>query len=254
MNHNSDNGAGFDWFEDRAKDEKSINDENHRLGFSNWHRNFDLQMYCKSIFSTLFSISVPKVGNIMLDIGAGGGSLAKLFESECLESQLGYVMVDTKNIWNKGFVPLLQPIYGQFPKNARIIEASDYGQKIQYVMVNSVIHYVKNDGILVDFVIALGNLLQEGGVAFIGDVPTLEMKVAQAKANGTLPSLNTANNFSWNEFAILGRLLAEISCSLYILPQPRFVPMHPHRSDLLVVKHQLIKQMVRDESFSTSYK
>jgi hypothetical protein len=147
-------------------------------------------------------------------------------------------MVDSEDVLKLGFEPVVTPIFGKFPSNLNQIKNSDHGNKIQFVLANSVIHYVKNDGLLQDFIESVGDLLLDGGIAYLGDVPTLEMKVAQANANKKPLTSKSLNDFTWLNYASMANSLSKISCSLYILPQPRWVPMHSHRSDLLIIKHQ----------------
>ena len=238
MTPNPDEGVGFDWFIGRAQDTKSNFDENYRLGFEGRHRELDNESYSAYIAAAVFNYSEPILDNVMIDIGAGGGVLAQLIESECTKVNIQYVMLDAEDILRQGFQPQNKPIYGQFPHNLSEIRSSTYSQRVQYVLANSVIHYVKNDGLINLFVDAVCDLLIQGGVAFLGDVPTLEMKYAQSIANTSPANLDSVNNFSWKDFAEIATMAANHGCSLYVLPQPRWVPMHPHRADLLLIKHQ----------------
>ena len=238
MSGKPDEGVGFDWFVDRAHDAQSSSDENYRLGFEGRHRDLDNSLYSNYIMSTVLNYSEPTPGNVLIDIGAGGGVLAQLLEKECTQVNLEYVMVDAKDVLQQGYEPRNQPIYGQFPNNFLDIQESPYGSKIQFVLANSVIHYVKNDGLLDSFIVSIAKLLVPGGVAYLGDVPTHEMKFAQSIANGSPADVQSPNNFGWRDYASMAELAARHECSLYVLPQPRWVPMHPHRADLLMIKHK----------------
>ena len=237
-----DEGVGFEWFVGRAHESKSNFDENYRLGFEGRHRELNTEQYSNYIISTIFSFSEPVASHALLDIGAGGGELAHRLEARCLDSILEYVMVDAEEVLKHGFTPVNQPIYGQFPNNFEEIRDSKFGDQIQFILANSVLHYVKNDNLLVPFISSICELLIAGGVAYVGDVPTLEMKQAQAIANGDKVKLDSANNFAWAEFIKIVALTTDFACSLYVLPQPRWVPMHPHRSDLLIIKHKPFKR------------
>ena len=238
MTAKPDEGVGFDWFIGRAHEPKSISDENYRLGFEGRHRELDNDLYSNYIASTVFNYSDPIEQNAMIDIGAGGGVLAQLLESECAKVNLEYVMVDAEDVLKRGFQLRNKPIYGQFPTNLADIQKSEYGEKIQYILANSVLHYVRNDGLIRPFVISACDLLIQGGVAYLGDVPTHEMKYAQSIANNSPANLESANNFAWKDFADLATLAADYGFSLYVMPQPRWVPMHPHRADLMLIKHK----------------
>jgi hypothetical protein len=232
-----DQGVGFEWFLKRATEIRASSDEDYRLGFEGKHRKLDIERYSKLLTSKLFEYSPPTPNTTFLDIGAGGGELAIQIEKLCVLESINYVMVDSKEILEKGFAPINSPIYGRFPENLEEITNSPFSKKINYVLANSVIHYVKNDGLLNSFLVSVCNLLMIGGVAIIGDVPISEMKNAQSVANGN-PRIGTSkNDFSWKDFENIAALISTLGCSLYLQPQPHWLPMHPHRADLVILKH-----------------
>ncbi len=236
MPESPDQGVGFEWFLKRATEVRAFSDEDYRLGFEGKHRKLDNERYAKLITSKFFEYSPLSPNTTFLDIGAGGGELAIQIEKLCVLASINYVMVDSVEILEKGFAPINPPVYGRFPENLEEINRSPFSKSIKYVLANSVIHYVKNDGLLNSFLTSVCELLMTGGVAIIGDVPISEMKKAQSVANNSRISASK-NDFSWKDFENIAALVSEFGCSLYLQAQPPWLPMHPHRADLVILKH-----------------
>jgi len=233
---------GFKYFIERSKDRRALEDENWRLGFDSKHRELNLSTLAQNIFSHLNSLAVIAEGDIILDIGAGGGQLA--LELELIYSKLGakYIMIDSLEVLTMGFAPQRKPIYGAFPINISEVESrvNIEGGNVKHVIAYSVLHYVKHDNLIEDFFASIVGILSLGSAAFIGDVPSSELKMAQSHAEDRI-FVDSANNFSYLELTEVAREAAKLGASIFLIPQPREFPMSPHRLDLLLFKNEKSK-------------
>jgi hypothetical protein len=148
-------------------------------------------------------------------------------------------MIDAFEVLNMGFTPQCLPIYGAFPINKSHVElrVNLEGGNVKHVIANSVLHYVKHDDLLEDFFTSIIGILNLGSAAFIGDIPSSELKLAQSEVEGRT-FVDSANNFSYLELADVARKAAKLGASIYLIPQPREFPMSPHRLDLLLFKNE----------------
>lgn len=238
---NNDDGQGFEWFINRSRDHEATFDENYRLGFEGKHRNIDTKVYAKYLISKITEFSQPTSGSCLLDIGGGGGKLAKDLEEECSAMNIEYFINDSKEILSKGEKFATEPILGQFPRILPQILESKLNGRIQYILANSILQYAKNDGIVITFLESVCDLLIPNGISLVGDVPIQEMKEAQRIATSSSLKSNSINNLNWKEIANFSQICSQRGCSIFVLPQPRWYPMHPHRADLLIMKHALME-------------
>lgn len=238
MSNSKDQGVGFSWFSLRSKELESIINEDHRLGFHPQHRNLDLEEYAKYYFKLINEYVYFDEKSLLIDIGAGGGQFSIFLEKLLSEKSTQYLMIDSEEVLQLGMKPKLAPIYGRFPDNFE--KAKDVTELKESVSVfaNSVLHYVKNDGLLEEFVSKALALVTPGGALVLSDIPTVNMKYAQAQANNQSRPSKGLNDFEWKDFAKLSEWSTSQNASLFIIPQPRSFPMHPHRCDLLVLKHK----------------
>jgi hypothetical protein len=230
---------GFKYFIERSKDRRALEDDNWRLGFELKHRELNISTLAQNIFSHLNFLAVVAEGDIILDIGAGGGQLA--LELEMIYSEFGakYIMIDLPEVLNMGFTPQCKPIYGAFPININDVETrvNLEGGNVKHVIANSVLHYVKHDDLIEDFFASIIGILNLGSAAFIGDVPTSELKMAQSQAEDRT-FVDSANNFSFLELTEVAGQAAKLGASIFFIPQPREFPMSPHRLDLLLFRNE----------------
>lgn len=230
---------GFNYFIERSKDRRALVDENWRLGFDLKHRETNLSTLAQNIFSHLNSLAVIAEGDIILDIGAGGSQLA--LELEMIYSKFGakYIMIDSFEVLNMGFTPQYEPIYGAFPIIKSDVESrvNLEGGNVKHVIANSVLHYVKHDDLVEEFFASIIGILNLGSAAFIGDIPSSELKIAQSQVEDRI-FVESANNFSYLELADVARQAASLGASIFLIPQPREFPMSPHRLDLLLFRNE----------------
>jgi hypothetical protein len=239
MNNGPEERDGYRYFVERAQDPRATEDENWRLGFEPKHRELEITSLAKNIFDKLNSIAPIGQNDVALDIGAGGGSLAR--ELQELYDQVGakYIMLDSKEVLNLGFVPLHKPIYGSFPLNIEQVRSRIHEEdsSIKHVIANSILHYVRYDQLLEVFFSSIIEILVEGGSGFIGDVPFRELKIAQASVEGR-EFKESLNNFTYYELASIANFCANSGATLFALPQPREFPMSPHRLDITILRNE----------------
>ena len=230
---------GYAYFTSRAKEVRALEDENWRLGFESRHRDLNLSTLSKHIVESLCNLSPLEKNDLVVDIGAGGGGLAKLLEDIYKKRECLYLMVDSEEILKLGFKSVIKPIYGSFPKNSNEVKTwlDSNGKRAKHLISNSVLHYVRYDNQLVEFIKSVIELLDEGGTAFLGDVPSTNSKKAQAYVSNKAFE-ESAHNFSYEDFAEIANTASNLGCSTFITPQPRIFPMSPHRVDLLIFKHK----------------
>lgn len=231
---------GYSFFVERAKKGKASEDENFRLGFESKHRSFDESLLVQHIRNTLSDISDLAPNDLVIDIGAGGGRLAQALEQSFKSENVNYLMVDSKEILDLGFKPAIAPVYGLFPNNYGDLrkKINELGMPVKQIIANSILHYVRYDNLLENFIFAICNLLAPGGTAFLGDVPSSDLKMAQAKIDDR-EFVNSAHNFSYGDISSIAVICRYQGCSVYVIPQPREFPMSPHRFDLIILKHKV---------------
>jgi len=229
---------GFKYFIEKSKNPRALEDENWRLGFDSKHRELNLATLAQNIFKQLSSLTVIVEGDIILDVGAGGGQLA--LELELIYSEIGakYIMIDSLEVLNLGFSPKRKPVYGAFPTNLIDVESrvKSEGGIVKHIIANSILHYVKHDDLIEDFFTSIIGLLNIGSAAFIGDVPSTELKRAQSHVEKKL-FIDSANNFTYLELSNMAQAASKLGASMFIIPQPREFPMSPHRLDLMIYRN-----------------
>jgi hypothetical protein len=231
---------GYQFFIERSKQPQARSDENWRLGFELKHRDIDVVSLAKHIFTTMNLISPISIGDIVIDIGAGGGQLAKELEKLYSSAGARYLMIDSKEVLDLGYTPKYEPIYGSFPQNLHAVlnRINAENSVVRHLIANSILHYVRYDGLLNDFFDAIVHILPENGVSFIGDIPCQELKQAQAIVENRIYN-PSPNNFTYQEFANYAQTLAIKGTSFYLIPQPVSFPMSPHRLDILLHKNRV---------------
>lgn len=233
---------GYHYFVKRAQDPRAVVDENWRLGFDPKHREIKIALLAKNIFDKLNSLAPIAPNDVVLDIGAGGGELAK--ELQELYNQLGakYIMLDSQEVLDLGFVPVHNPIFGSFPLNIAQVQSRMREEDclVKHVIANSILHYIRYDQLLEVFFSSVIEILVEGGAGFIGDVPVRELKMAQSSVEGK-EFKESSNNFTYFEIASIANLCANSGATLFTLPQPRDFPMSPHRLDIAVLRNEKSK-------------
>ena len=181
-------------------------------------------------------------GDIVLDIGAGGGQLALELEAIYAEFGAKYIMVDLFEVLTMGFTPKCKAVYGAFPMNLADVQSRVTldGGIVKHVIANSVLHYVKHDDLIEDFFAGIITLLNLGGAGFIGDVPSRELKIAQSHVEDR-EFVDSVNNFSYLDLSRIAQTAAKTGVSIFMIPQPREFPMSPHRLDLMLLKNEKSK-------------
>ena len=227
------------YFVERARDSRAHTDENWRLGFESKHREIDVDVLARNIYSHLNQLSPISVADVVIDIGAGGGALAKALERIYEEVGARYIMVDVEEVLELGFKPKQDSIFGVFPNNLTEIQSrlTVEGGILRHVIANSILHYVKHDGFLPQFFESLCSLMQPGSTGFVGDVPCTELKRAQSIAENRTFT-DSKSNFSYLDFARIADTCASFGVSFFSIPQPNEFPMSPHRVDLLFTKNR----------------
>lgn len=230
---------GYQYFLERTKDKRAHTDENWRLGFELKHRDLNVRTLAENIFSHLNKLSPIETADVVIDIGAGGGALAAELEKIYTSAGAKYIMVDASEVLQLGFEPQCRPIFGAFPNNLSEINSRLTHETgiLKHIIANSVLHYVKHDGLLLEFFESIAKLLDPGCASFLGDVPCTELKRAQSIADERVFK-DSQNNFSFEDLARLATYNSTLGVSMFTLPQPHEFPMSPHRLDLLCFKNR----------------
>jgi len=237
----------FDVFRDKAK--KDCLTKYQKIGFPDDYRKNHESNIFKDIKSKLTNLS--KRNKVIVDIGAGCSDLPKMIIEHCRKKNNELILIDSKEMLN--LLPddsFIQKIDAQFPKCYDLIYK--YNQKVDVIIVYSVLQYVMIDSPFYEFIDKALSLLNNGGQILFGDVPNIsKRKRFFSSSNGKLfhkKFMNTDDEplieYNKIEFdliddsivlSIISRARAQ-GFEAYILPQRNNLPMSNRREDILIIR------------------
>ena len=189
---------------------------------------------------------------VILDIGCGCSNLTILLIEFCRLNNHTLILIDSKemldNLPDEDFIIKIE---GYFPNTCNdFIEL--HKNKIDYIIVYSVIQYVFNELSIFNFIDSSCALLNESGKFIIGDIPNIsKRKRFFSSENGVefhkrfigtdeVPEV-CFNNIEFNSiddsviFSIIQRCRIS-GFDAYVLPQGKDLPMANRREDILIIK------------------
>jgi hypothetical protein len=147
--------------------------------------------------------------------------------------------------------PFATKVAGHFPDECRAM-ADEYKERVDAVIVYSVLHYVVPGYDLYGFFDALLSLLAPGGMLLIADIPNVSkrrrflasengVRFHKANMKTTEPpnvEFNTLEPNSIDDGMVLGLMIRARGAGYdaYVLPQSPDLPMANRREDLLIVR------------------
>ena len=225
--------SGYNEFIERST--RTDIDLNEKLGFYNLHRNANEKIISEHIWFLLGYFNLNRSVKI-LDIGSGGSELSRQILNISNANDCNYIINDSEEIISQSVLKNYKNICtGRFPDVLNNLK-KDYGS-FDVILCYSVWHYIRNDNLVNVFFEAAKEILNGGGLIFLGDVPILEQKLANSHSNHSR-EINVKNAFSYSEIQDYLKVLGN-EFSLYISPQPRSLTLSPHRSEILFYRHKI---------------
>lgn len=237
----------FNDFVRMAKDDSlSIHE---KVGFPDSYRQGKEAAIFKDIIRKLGDVSHLKKG-IALEIGPGCSNIARMLKDVCSEQKCKLLWAD-----NEAMLDLLpdepgitEKHAGYYPKIDSLMDT--YKGKVNFILCYSVLQCVFEEGNIWSFIDESLDLLAEGGVFLIGDIPNVSMRKRffssnkgirfhQAFMNTDACPDVTFNQVEKNKiddaviFGILQRVRAQ-GFDAYVMPQHQDLHFANRREDILI--------------------
>ena len=238
----------YEAFRQLAKNPYLTPDE--KVAFGPHHRQGFEDIIVEDICGKLPALEIPE--KTVVDIGSGIGSITERFANHCLDRKHRLVMIDSAEMLAQapGGSNIIK-IIGKYPTNSEEVRSA-CPEGADVVLCYSVFHYVFVDTNVFQFIDAVIELLAEGGMALIGDIPNISKRnrffsspsgIAFHKANMRTDEPPEVANFAVARNTIDDAVLAAVvgrsqaaGCHAYVLPPDRRLPMANRRDDLLIMK------------------
>lgn len=238
----------FAAFKELAKDETLSLHE--KIGFPDSYRAGKEAVIFEDITAKLSNLG--KSRQIIIDIGAGCGTLAFLLIEQCLKNENTLILIDSGEMLAQ--LPddeKLVKIPAYYPNDCQNF-LEEYKGRADAILTYSVLHYVFDEGNLFKFLDSTLGLLAVGGECLIGDVPNIsKRKRFFASPTGVEFHKNFMNTMDAPEIefnrieageiddAVLISLMLrarQAGFDAYILPQNDNLPMANRREDIFIKK------------------
>ncbi|NOW91340.1 2-polyprenyl-3-methyl-5-hydroxy-6-metoxy-1,4-benzoquinol methylase [Clostridium beijerinckii] len=250
MNLKSDifEDLSYEKFKELAKNDKLNNIE--KVGFPIEYRQ-DKEKF-------IFDDIVNKLGiedgknKTILDIGCGCSNLTLMLIEYCKTNNHRLILIDSEEMLNN--LPeydFVLKVKGYYPKSCEeFIE--NYREKIDCIIIYSVIQYAFTEQSIFDFVDTSLTLLKELGAILIGDIPNISKRKRFFSSNqgikyhqnftGTkeqpIVKFNNIEAKNMDDSVVMSIIQR---CRLagfdsYILPQDKKLPMANRREDILIIR------------------
>lgn len=239
----------YDSFRELAKNSSLSRYE--KIGFPDAYRsNFEEKILAD------ISVKIPALlgeKSVILDIGCGCSDLPRLLMKKATSLDQELILVDSEEMLD--LLPSIEnskieKVAAKYPNCNNLL--LNLNERVNAVLVYSVIQYVFSEGNIFDFLDKSLALLAPGGRMLIGDIPNISMRkrffVSERgishhqnfTGSSDLPSV-TFNSVEANQIddsvviAILSRARAA-GFHGYVLPQGEDLPMANRREDILLVR------------------
>ncbi|SDF44089.1 class I SAM-dependent methyltransferase [Sporomusa acidovorans] len=236
----------FDDFRNLAVDETLS--ENEKIGFPDGFRA-NGNLILNDIISKLPQLLEDNI--VAMDIGCGCGELASTILEFCEKRNHKLILIDSEEMLSHlTDTQVAVKIPCRFPFHEG--ELDKYADKIDVIIVYSVLQHLIVDGSLYNFIDEALRLLKNGGKLLLGDIPNItkrkrffsSQKGIETHQNFTGTSeIPTVNIFQIEQekvddgiiFGILQRYRG-FGYETYLLPQSGSLPMSTRREDILIIK------------------
>jgi len=238
----------FDGFRSLATNsELSLNE---KVGFPDSYREGKNEFIFEDIKSKLNILNHKN--KVVLDIGTGCGELATKLIEVCETNEHHLVLIDSKEMLD--YLPefdFIKKIPACYPGECRDF-INEYKEKVDVILLYSVIQYIFAEGNFYDFLDNTMSLLKTGGQLLLGDIPNISMrKRFLSSQRGREFHKNFYGSDSEPEVNFHKIEYAQIDDSIvisiimrarlagyhaYLLPQASNLPMENRREDILIIK------------------
>jgi 2-polyprenyl-3-methyl-5-hydroxy-6-metoxy-1,4-benzoquinol methylase len=222
--------------------------EHERIGFPDRYREGKAPAILADIESKLTHLRSRE--RTVVDIGPGGGELARVILRRCERQQHRITLFDSREMLDRlPTAPHISKVAGRFPQECRERLGALAG-RVDVVLAYSVLQYVFVEHSVVGFLDAALELLAPGGQLLIGDIPNVSQRrrffgsetgVEYHKAfmRTSEPPDVSFNQISPGQIddsvvlALVHRARAS-GFNAYVVPQAPGLPMANRREDLLI--------------------
>jgi hypothetical protein len=243
--HNRFANLTFDDFRRMAEDDSLSRYE--KIGFPDSYREGKEQAIFQDIRPKLPLLD--ESGRVVLDIGPGCSELPLMLIEQCREHGHQLLLVDSAEMLKHlPDEPFVRKLTAYFPACDELF--SEYRERVDVILVYSVLHYIFAESNVWDFLDRSLELLKAGGLMLIGDVPNVSKRKRffgsergirfHQEYTGTaeLPELsfNRIERGSIDDtvvMSLVGRARAQ-GFDAYLLPQREDLPMANRREDILI--------------------
>ena len=239
----------YDSFRELAKNSDLSKYE--KIGFPDGYRSNFEEKILADISTKLPALLSEK--SVILDIGCGCSDLPQLLMKQATSLSQELILVDSKEMLD--LLPSVEnsnttKVSAKFPNCDNLL--LNLSERVNAILVYSVLQYVFNEGNIFDFLDKSLALLAPGGRMLIGDIPNISMRKRfflsargvshhqQFTNSSDLPVI-TFNLIEPNQIddsvviAILSRARAA-GFHGYVLPQSEELPMANRREDILLIR------------------
>lgn len=194
---------------------------------------------------------LQREGAVVLDIGPGCSDLPRMIIANAIARRQQLHLVDSAEMLQ--LLPDADDVFKTaafYPDCTDLLQA--LAEKVDAVLVYSVLHYIFVDTNLWRFLDATLSLLAPGGYLLLGDIPNVSMRkrffdseagrVFHRQFTGSAEEPAVTHNVvepglidDSVVFSILQRARAA-GFHAFVLPQPDSLPMHNRREDILIIR------------------
>lgn len=237
---------GFEDFRRLARDDSLSPHE--KIGFPDSYREGYGEAIFADILRKLSRLKEPE--QVVLDIGPGCSDLPKMLIDLCEQKGHQLILVDSKEMLD--FLPdrpFVTRVYGLYPDQASYLFEA-YVEKVNVILVYSVLQYIFMEGNVYDFLDKSLSLLAIGGQMLLGDIPNISKRKrffsseTGVKFHKTFMQTDEAPRIDYHilephniDDAVLIGLMMRCRAAgfdSYLMPQAADLPMANRREDMLI--------------------
>lgn len=241
--------ADLDYNDFRRMAQDSSLSSHEKIGFPNEYRNGKETAIFEDILMKLPSLRDS--GKVVLDIGPGCAGLPIMLLEMCKKQDHTLLFLDSPEMLQH--LPdgeRITKIAGFYPDCFPKLEA--WRQKVDIILCYSVFHYIFVEANFWKFIDLSIQLLNDGGMMLIGDIPNVSKRKRFFSSNrgikfhqsytcsNEIPKVDfvTVENDKIDDAVILGTIMRARTqgCDAYWLPQGDSLPMANRREDILITK------------------
>lgn len=246
----------FDMFKDLSYEkfkEMAVDDNLNpieKVGFPIEYRKGKEKFIFEDIISKLNLKDKSK--RTILDVGCGCSDLTLMLIDYCKKNDHSLILIDSQEmLCNLPDYHFIKKIEGYYPSTCGEF-VRQYKQKIDYIIVYSVIQYVFNESNIFEFVDTSNSLLKEEGRILLGDIPNISKRKRFFSSNSGIifhknfTGRNEMPQVEFNEIefnniddsvviAVIQRARAA-GFDAYLVPQCENLPMSNRREDILIIR------------------